>query len=115
VSDEDVDPAVEDRLQPCLEGPLAHLSFRIHAGALLVAKRSAQTQNTKPFIADNPVLDAFTSLGRILQVDPIVIAMYMHERAMGKSHQKFQIAGTEVSAGNDQFDILEPFRLKKIP
>ena len=38
MGDENVDPAVEDGLQPCLESPLFHLCFCIHAGALFIAK-----------------------------------------------------------------------------
>ncbi len=81
----------------------------------MVSLTAAQPHNPKTVIDNNPTVDAVTALGGGIDVAGVVVARYVEHRALGHGHKKAQIAGIQITAGDDQVKVTQSAGNIEIP
>ena len=96
-------------------GPQIHLPVGVLMGALLIAHGAPQAYDTQALILIVLPVDTGAAQRRVLFIVPVVVAMDIEHRAVGKGSQKGQVMGFQVPAGEDQVHPLQLIRRKIVP
>ena len=105
----------EDINAPCLadgpaqaKNPAPHLPVRILIGAGMILPAAPQAHDPQAVVFHNLAVDVVAALGRVLLIDHIVVSRHIQHRAPGHGYQKAQIAGLQISAGDNQLVVRQP-------
>lgn len=100
VGDEDVHPAPPQGLAH-LGDPAAHFPLCVLVGAVVIPGAPPQPQNPVPPEAHQLPVDAVAALRGGLLVFGVVVAVDVEHRDIAHGHQKAEVAGGQVPAGED--------------
>ena len=112
---DDVHPSRPAELEPQPPDAPGHLLLGVLVGAAAVLDASPQPQNPQPLPHHQLVLDALAPLRGAAVVGLVVVAVDVQQGHPPHSHQKGEVLGVEVPAGEDQVNAVQPPRLVVIP
>ena len=72
---------------------------------------TSQPQNTHTLVYINIIFNTDTAFRRFLLIFSVMIALYIQKRGMAQCSKKCKIFRRQITAGNDQINILHPFRI----
>ena len=90
------------------KNPAPHLPVRILVGAGMILPAAPQAHDPQAVVFHDLAVNVVAALGRDPLIDSVVVSRYIQHRAPGHGYQKAQIAGIQISAGNNQLVVRQP-------
>ena len=90
------------------ENAAPHLPVGVLEGTRVIFSAAPQAQNAHAVVFHYMAVDAVAALRGIGLVAGVVVSMDIEHRTPGHGNEKTQIAGLQISAGNDQLVIRKP-------
>ena len=115
VGDHDIHAAQPLQLPGELLNPAMHFSLGVLMGAGVIPAAAPQSQNADAVVDHDVVIDAVAALRGVPVIACVVIAVDIQHRALCHGDKKAQIAGLQISAGQNQVVAAEPARGVVIP
>ena len=115
VGDHDVHSLAPPQGEAELADAAAHLLLGILVFAGVIAPAASQPHDPHAVVLHNGVVDAVAAAGRLPVIVGIVISRHKQQRTPSHGHQKLEIAGSQISAGDDQVDPVQPAGNVEIP
>lgn len=93
----------------------AHLLLCILVTPRVIAAAAAQPHNAHAVVFHNGIVNAVAALGGLVLIAGIVIAGDKQQGAPGNGHQKLQVGGFQVTAGDDEVNAVQPAGNIEVP
>ncbi len=92
-----------------------HLLIRIFVDRGIRTLAATKSHDPDPPIFHDPAVDIDAALRGMSLIALVMVAGNIQQGTGNHSHQEREVSGREITAGNDQFDVTKPIRVKMIP